>query len=70
MLAGRVDSLRKIKIINDDECVQEILVEVLGKLSNPVHHNNTQYAYDSGYAKALEDVVEIMIKHEKVERGF
>lgn len=67
MLSAKVEKLQKIKLNEDLESdvekeLGEDFIKLLQTLSEPTIHNDTQYAWDSGYVKALEEVGKIVRK--------
>ncbi|SHJ60670.1 hypothetical protein SAMN02745136_00525 [Anaerocolumna jejuensis DSM 15929] len=67
MLKAKVDELRKIKLNEDlenpkEKELGEDFIKLIRGISEPAIHNDTQYAWDSGYVKALEEVSEILKK--------
>ena len=67
MLKAKADELRKIKLNKDlenpkEKELGEDFIKLIQGISEPAVHNDTQYAWDSGYVKALEEVSEILIE--------
>ncbi len=67
MLKAKVEELRKIKLNEDLESPKEKelgedFIKLIQGISETAVHNDTQYAWDSGYVKALEEVSEILKK--------
>lgn len=67
MLKAKVDELRRIKLNEDlenpkEKGLGEDFIRLFQGISEPAVHNDTQLSWDSGYAKALEEVSEILKK--------
>lgn len=67
MLKAKVEELRKIKLNEDlenpkEKELGEDFIKLIQGISEPAIHNDTQYAWDTGYVKALEEVREILKK--------